>query len=172
MHHDIHNRGSGIKEKHITVNTRRRVVHFNLLPTRREHMFNDRWSSTDANDFSRLGHRLTNIRTLILITNIKHPIRVQVRICEYKFKFYDVSPHILMMISLLWGRRMSNMRTFITNLHWQLHHTIRALILWIMVTNLYQQTRFQIMLYQLHMKSIWKDSSRFILTNKILFWHF
>ena len=125
---DIYNKDSGIKEKHITVNTRRRVVHFNLLPTRREHMFNDRWSSTDANDFSRLGHRLTNIRTLILITNIKHPIRVQVRICEYKFKFYDVSPHILMMISLLWGRRMSNMRTFITNLHWQLHHTIRALI--------------------------------------------
>ena len=134
---DIYNKDSGIKEKHITVNTRRRVVHFNLLPTRREHMFSDRLSSTDANDFSRLGHRLTNIRTLILITNIKlyHPIRVQVRICEYKFKFYDVSPHILMMISLLWGRRMSNLilitdlqhhpiRIHITNL--QLHHTIRV----------------------------------------------
>ena len=147
------------------MNTRGRVVHIILQVRTREQMFNDLWSATDVNDFSRLGHRLSNIK-------LYHSIRVQVRICEYNFKFYDVSPHILMMISLLWGRRMSNMRTFITNLHWQLHHTIRALILWIMVTNLYQQTRFQIMLYQLHMKSIWKDSSRFILTNKILFWHF
>ena len=89
---DIYNKDSGIKEKHITVNTRRRVVHFNLLPTRREHMFSDRLSSTDANDFSRLGHRLTNIRTLILITNIKlyHPIRVRIQVrilCEYLFNY-------------------------------------------------------------------------------------
>ena len=48
---DIHNKDSVIKEKHIPVNTRRRVVHINLLRSR-EHMFTDWWSATDADDFS------------------------------------------------------------------------------------------------------------------------
>ena len=89
---DIHNKGLGIQEKLITVNTRRRVVHIILQVRTREQMFNDLWSATDANDFSRLGHRLSNIRTLILITNIKlyHPIRVRIQVrilCEYLFNY-------------------------------------------------------------------------------------